>query len=76
MRAYVEIKVEAGRDVLEVVERLRKTEGVKEAYAVTGHCDVIAEVEAPDFKGIVEIVTKRIHALKGVVSTETLLCVE
>jgi DNA-binding Lrp family transcriptional regulator len=76
VKAYVEIDVEAGYDILEIVERLRKTEGVKEAYAVTGHCDIIAEVEAPDFKGIVEVVTKRIHGLKGVVRTETLLCVE
>ena len=53
MKAYVEVDVEAGYDILEIAERLRKTEGVKEAYAVTVHRDIVAEVEAPDFKGIV-----------------------
>ena len=51
MKAYVEIDVEAEYDILEIVERLKKTEGVKGAYAVTGHCDIIAEVEAPDSRG-------------------------
>jgi DNA-binding Lrp family transcriptional regulator len=57
VKAYVEIDVEAGYDILEIVERLRKTEGVKEAYAVTGHYDLVAEGGASDFKGIVGIVT-------------------
>lgn len=75
MKAFVEIKVTAGSLNL-VLETVRKVEGVKEAYPVTGHCDIIAVVEAADIKALGSIVTKFIHAVKGVESTETLICVE
>lgn len=75
MKAFVEIKVVTGSLDL-VLEALKKIEGVKEVYTVTGHCDIIAIVEAADLKSLGEIVTKRIHLVKGVKSTETLICVE
>ncbi|MBS7606613.1 Lrp/AsnC ligand binding domain-containing protein [Candidatus Bathyarchaeota archaeon] len=75
MKAFVEINVAAGSlDV--VLEAVRKVEGVKEAYPVAGHCDIIAIVEAADIKALGNIVTKCIHIIKGVESTETLICVE
>jgi len=75
MKAFVEIKVSAGSLDL-VLETIRKAEGVREAYPVTGHCDIIAVVEAADIKALGSMVTKCIHAVKGVESTETLICVE
>ncbi|MEM1989986.1 MAG: Lrp/AsnC ligand binding domain-containing protein [Candidatus Bathyarchaeia archaeon] len=75
MKAFVEINVAAGSlDI--VLEAVRKVEGVKEAYPVAGHCDIIAIVEAADIKALGNIVTKCIHIIKGVESTETLICVE
>jgi len=75
LRAFVEIKVAAGSlDV--VLDAVRKVEGVREAYPVTGHCDIIAVVEAADIKALGNIVAKCIHMVKGVESTETLICVE
>jgi len=75
LKAFVEINVAAGSlDV--VLEAVRKVEGVKEAYPVAGHCDIIAIVEAADIKALGNIVTKCIHIIKGVESTETLICVE
>ena len=75
MKAFVEINVAAGSlDV--VLEAVRKVEGVKEAYPVAGHCDIIAIVEAADIKALGNIVTKCMHIIKGVESTETLICVE
>jgi len=75
LKAFVEINVAAGSlDV--VLEAVRKVEGVKEAYPVAGHCDIIAIVEAADIKALGNIVTKCMHIIKGVESTETLICVE
>ncbi|MEM2743448.1 MAG: Lrp/AsnC ligand binding domain-containing protein, partial [Candidatus Methanomethylicaceae archaeon] len=59
-----------------VLEAIKKIEGVKEAYPVTGHCDIIAIIEASDIKVLGNIITKCIHIIRGVESTETLLCVE
>ncbi|MEM1619387.1 MAG: Lrp/AsnC ligand binding domain-containing protein [Fervidicoccaceae archaeon] len=74
MRAFVEIHVTAG--LLEgVLEAVRRTEGVKEAYPVAGHCDIIAVLEVPDIKSLYDAV-KRIHGVKGVEATETLISVE
>ncbi|MCS7111907.1 MAG: Lrp/AsnC ligand binding domain-containing protein [Ignisphaera sp.] len=75
MKAFVEIGVEPGTLEL-VLESIRKIEGVKEAYPVTGHCDIIAVVEVAELKLISEIVVKHIHRIKGVKYTQTLLVVE
>lgn len=75
MKAFVEIKVDPG-SIDMVLEAVKKIEGVKEAYAVTGHCDIIAVVDVGDLKTLGEVVTKRIHMVKGVKSTETLINIE
>lgn len=75
MKAFVEIRVTAG-SLDAVLEAIKKIEGVKEAYPVTGHCDIIAIIEANDVKTLGNIVTKHIHIIRGVEFTETLLCVE
>ncbi len=76
MKAYVEIKVEPGSNIQNILNSMRAIEGVKEAFAVTGHTDLIASVEASDLKGIANLVTQRIHPIRGVTSTETMVCVE
>ncbi|MBS7640362.1 MAG: Lrp/AsnC ligand binding domain-containing protein [Candidatus Bathyarchaeia archaeon] len=75
MKAFIEIYVAAGSLDM-VLEAVKRVEGVKEAYPVTGHCDIIAVVEVPDLKALANLVTKCIHTIKGVESTETLICVE
>ncbi|MEE8132740.1 MAG: hypothetical protein V3T40_04100 [Nitrososphaerales archaeon] len=52
MRAYVEIDIESGRDVIASAEYIRQIEGVTEAYAVSDICDVFASVDADDFRDI------------------------
>lgn len=76
MKAYVEIKVEPGSNIQNILNSMRTVEGVKEAFAVTGHTDLIAAVEASDLKEIANLVTQRIHPIRGVTSTETMVCVE
>ncbi len=71
----MEIYVAAG-SLNMVLEAIKRVEGVKEAYPVTGHCDIVAVIEVPDLKALATLVTKCIHSIKGVESTETLICVE
>lgn len=76
MRAYVEIEVESGRDVIASAEFIRHIEGVKEAHAVSEHCDIFAAVEAPDFKSIYELVMRKIQVIRGITDTRILPCVD
>jgi DNA-binding Lrp family transcriptional regulator len=76
MRAYVEIDIESGRDVIASAEFIRQIEGVVEAYAVSDKCDIFASVEAPDFKKIYELVMRKIQVIRGVTDTRILPCVE
>lgn len=69
MRAYVEIDIESGRDVIASAEYIRQIEGVTEAYAVSDMCDVFAAVEADDFRGIFEFVMRKIQVIRGVTDT-------
>jgi len=75
VKAFLEIYVAAG-SLNMVLEAIKRVEGVKEAYPVTGHCDIVAVIEVPDLKALATLVTKCIHSIKGVESTETLICVE
>ncbi len=76
MRAYVEIDIEAGRDVIASAEFIRQIEGVREAYAVSAHCDVYAVVEGADFKNIYELVMRRIQVIRGVTDARILPCID
>jgi len=76
MKAYVEIKVEPGSNIQSLLSVMRTIEGVKEVFAVTGHTDIVASIEANDLKSVADIVTQRIHPIRGVASTETMVCVE
>jgi DNA-binding Lrp family transcriptional regulator len=76
MKAYVEIKVEPGSNIQSILSVMRTVEGVKEAFAVTGHTDLIASIEAVNLREIADLVTQRIHPIRGITSTETMVCVE
>jgi len=76
MRAYVEIDIESGRDVIASAEYIRQIEGVTEAYAVSDICDVFAAVEADDFRDIFEFVMRKIQVIRGVTDTRILPCID
>lgn len=76
MRAYIEIKLEGGSNIINVLNSLRSIEGVKDASAVTGHADIIVSIEAEDLHKLAEIITNKIHQIRGIESTETMICVE
>jgi len=52
------------------LEGIRKMENVVRAFPVLGRYDIVAFVEALDFKAVNEA-SERINAVKGVKSTET-----
>jgi len=72
LKAYVLMNTELAKEE-EVVKELMKIEGVKEAYALYGIYDVIAEVEAESMEKIREIVLTRIRRLENVRTTITLI---
>ncbi len=76
MRAFVEIFIESGRDLIASAEFIRQIEGVREAYAVSEHCDIFAAVEAEDFKQVFELVMRKIKVIRGVTKARILPCVD
>ncbi len=76
MRAYVEIFIEAGRDLLASAKYISSIDGVIEAFAVSDHCDIMACVEGSDSKEIFEIVMRKIRIIRGVIRTRILLCID
>jgi DNA-binding Lrp family transcriptional regulator len=75
MKAYVLVTVRAG-GVRDVVEALRKVEGVAEAHATFGPYDAVAVVEADDISSLGEITAGSIQPIPGVERTLTCLAID
>ena len=75
VRAYVLISAKPGT-ALEVVTRLKATDGVVQADAITGEYDVIAQVEAGDIAGIGKLIVEKVQGAEGVFKTITCLAVQ
>ncbi|MCK4668834.1 Lrp/AsnC ligand binding domain-containing protein [Candidatus Bathyarchaeota archaeon] len=73
--AFVLINTEIGSEA-NVLETLRKVEGVEKSFAVYGVYDIIATVKADTMDKLKEIVTWRIRRLDKVRSTLTMIVVE
>jgi len=71
---FVHIKTSVGK-AFEVLENVKKIEGVVEAYTVTGEYDIIAKVEVKDLKDLGDKVVKKIHSIDGVLSTVTSIAI-
>ena len=71
------VLIEAERDALATLGGLlADTEGVGAAYSVTGDWDFVAVVHLARHEQLAEIVTGKIHALPGVVKTQTMVAFE
>lgn len=70
--AFVLLNVDLGKDE-EVLAKLRKMEGVKEAYQVYGVYDIITKIESENAKGLRSILQERMRKLDNVRSTLTLM---
>jgi DNA-binding Lrp family transcriptional regulator len=74
MKAYVEMNVAPGK-IKNILRELRRISNVKEVSAVTGHCDVIASIEAGDMETLSKTLIEKFQSLEGITRTETLVCV-
>jgi len=73
--AFVLINAEIGSEG-EVLNQLKKVEGVDEAYSVYGVYDVIAKVSANSMDKLKDIITWRIRRLNKVRSTLTMIVID
>ena len=73
-KAYVLIEAQVGK-TKQVVEAIRKLQGVVSVDTVTGPYDVIAIVEAENLNDIGDIVTGKIHPIAGISRTVTCLAI-
>ncbi|MBI5963433.1 MAG: Lrp/AsnC ligand binding domain-containing protein [Chloroflexi bacterium] len=75
MKAFVMIKIRAG-DVRDVVNNLRKVDGVTEAHMTFGPYDAVAVVETADIAKLGAITALEIQPIPGVEQTLTCLAVD
>ena len=73
--AFVTVQTEGGGKEKEVLEKIRKTKGVQEAFIVYGAYDIIAKVVAESEDELRIIVSKDIRKIKAVNSTGTMIVV-
>ena len=74
-RAFVLINVESGAEQ-EVVNDLKKIEGVEEAYFSYGVYDIITKIKADSMERLKDMVTQKVRAISRVRSTLTLIMME
>ncbi len=75
MKAYILIKTRAG-DIQEVIDQLRRLNGVTEAHMTFGPYDIVAEVNTPDVAGLGALTAMGIQPIRGVEQTLTCLTVD
>lgn len=57
----------------EVAQRLEATPGISEVYSVSGNYDLIAIVRVPTNDDLADLVTTKMHSIKEILKTETML---
>lgn len=73
--AFVLINAEIGAED-EVLQSLKKIEGVEEAHTVYGVYDIVTKIKAESMDKLKEIVTWHIRRLDRVRSTLTMIVIE
>jgi len=74
-KAFVLINVESGSEE-EVLEQIKKLEGVEEAYFSYGVYDIIAKIKSETMAKLRETVTQKMRTISKVRSTLTLIMME
>jgi DNA-binding Lrp family transcriptional regulator len=71
------VLIEAARDAMSTLGGvLADTEGVREAYSVTGEWDFVAVVQVRRHQDLADVVTARIAQIDGIVRTQTMVAFE
>ena len=73
LEAFVLVNTEAGI-LWQVLEAVLKVEGVRAAYGVTGQFDAVVLLQFSDLDDMRKMI-ERIHHVKGVLRTQTLLTI-
>ena len=73
-KAYVLIETTVGSN-REIINALKKTNGVTWVDMVTGPFDLVAMVEAASLADVGDVVTGRIHPIHGITRTVTCLVI-
>ena len=73
--ALVLIKTKLG-EKYKVLEKLKETVGVTEAYLVDDHYDVVAKIVSKSVEGTKNIIVHNIRNMDGVLSTTTMMILE
>jgi len=74
--AFILIKVGSGEQLnfaKSAKEEISKIKGVVKVYGVFGRYDLIAQIEAPTLEELSRIITDKLRAISGVLSTESLV---
>jgi len=74
-KAYILIEAQVGK-VRQVVETIRKSEGVVSVDSVTGPYDIVAIVEGETTEDIGALLTTKVHRIDGISRTVTCLAVQ
>ena len=74
-KAFVLINVESGAEE-EVLQQIRRSEGVEEAYYSYGVYDIIAKIKAETMEKLREAVSQKMRTVNKVRSTLTLIMME
>lgn len=67
-RAFILIETAVGK-TREVVDALKRVDGIKSVDVVAGPYDIIAVIEAPDVVAIGDTVTGKMHTIPGIQRT-------
>ncbi|MEM2209349.1 MAG: Lrp/AsnC ligand binding domain-containing protein [Nitrososphaerota archaeon] len=71
MKAVVLISVEVTK-LSEVLDKVKKVSGVREAFSVAGRADIVAIIETKDLNELSKI-SINLNSISGVSTTETLI---
>lgn len=70
--AIVLLKVKRAQ-INEVAQQLAELEGISEVFSVGGRYDLVAILRVRDNEQLAQLVTGRMHQVKGIADTETLI---
>ncbi len=75
MKAYVLINVRGGK-TREVISKVQKIEGIKNANACWGRPDIFAFADVPNDKALANTVLDKILTIDGVENTDTHIVID
>ena len=74
-KAYLKVSVVPGKEKI-ISGAMAGIKGVKQAYMTAGEQDIIALVEADNFKDLLNLVLTKLRVIEGITKTDTNLILE